>query len=152
MRCASAICSSALRRLAVRSSHIVFEVRLIALQLVLRLLHLQQRRRPHAQLGLVDRFGDEVVRARFDRVQPVLPGLERRHHDDGHVAARGILPDAAAHIEAIEPWHDDVEQNEIDAELKLGEPFDAVARRFDLVPESFDEHLRDSAGCRRHRR
>ena len=74
--------------------------------------------------------------------------LERRHDDDGHVRPGGILADAAAHIEAVEPGHDDVEQHEIDAELKLGEPFDAVMRRFDFVPKPFDEHLRDSANAR----
>ena len=77
----------------------------------------------------------------------MLPGLERRHHDDGHVAARGILANAAAHIEAVEPGHDDVEQHEIDAELKLREPFDAVAGGFDVVPQPLDEHLRDPANA-----
>ena len=105
------------------------QVRVIALHLVLRHLHLEKRCRPHAQLGLVHRFGDEVVRACFDRVQPVLPGLERRHDDDGHVPPCRILTNAAAHVETIEPGHDDVEEHEIDAELQLGEPFDAVARR-----------------------
>ena len=63
-----------------------------------------------------------------------------------------ILTNAAAHVEAVEPRHHDVEQHEIDAELKLGESFDAVARGFDFVPEAFDEHLRDPANARRHRR
>ena len=122
-------------------------MRLIALHLVLRLLHLQKRCRAHAQLGFVDRLGDEVVRAGFDRVQPMLPRLERRHHDDGHVAPGRILADAPAHVEAVEPRHDDVEEHEIDAELKLGEPFDAVARRLDFVPQPFDEQLRDFANA-----
>ena len=123
------------------------EMRVIALQLVLRHLHLEQRCRPHAQLGLVHRFGDEVVRACFDRVQPMLPGLERRHHDDGHVPPCRILTNAAAHVEAVEPGHDDVEEDQIDAELQLRQPFDAVASRFDVVPQAFDEQLRDSANA-----
>ena len=59
----------------------------------------------------------------------------------------GILTDAAADIEPVEPGHDDVEQDEIDAELQLGEPFDAVARGLDVVPQALDQHLRDPANA-----
>ena len=70
---------------------------------------------------------------------------EARDHDHGNVAAGGILPDTAAHVEPVESGHDDVEQHEIDAKLQLGEPLDAVASGLDLVTEGFDEHLRDCA-------
>ena len=56
----------------------LFELRLGALQRVERVLHLQQRRRTDAELGLVDRLGDEVVGAGFDRKQAVLPASPAR--------------------------------------------------------------------------
>ena len=121
------------------------QVGLVAPDFVLRFFHLQQRRDTHAELGFVDRLGDKVVRAGFDGVQPVFARLEARHEDDGHVVAHRILADAPADVEAVESGHHDIQQDEIDAELQLGEPFDAVARGFDLVSQSLHEHLRDSA-------
>ena len=114
----------------------LLEMRLMALQRVLRLLHLQQRGGPDAKLGFVDRLGDEVVGARLDRAQPIVAARHRGHHDHRHVAGVGILPDAPADLVAVHARHDDVEQHEVGAEPQLRERFDAVARRFRLVPQS----------------
>src|SRR5688572_29740518 len=83
----------------------------IALQLVLRRLQFEKRRRPHAQFSLVHRFCDEVVRPCLNRVQPMLAGRQRGYHDDREVMPRWVLTNATADVETIEPWHDDVEQD-----------------------------------------
>ena len=119
------------------------EVRLVALQRILRLLHLQQRGGPDAELGLVYGLGDEIVGARLDGAQPVLAADHRGDHDHGHVAGVRILADAPAHFVAVESGHDDVEQNEVGAEPQLRERLDAVARGFRLVPQRLDDGLRD---------
>ncbi len=124
----------------------LLEMGLMALQRVLRLFHLQQREGPDAKLRLVHRLGDEVVGARLDRAQPIFAARHRGHHDHRHAGGLGILPDAAADLVAVHARHDDVEQHEVGAEPQLRECFDAVARRFRLVPESLDQRLRDAPG------
>ena len=109
-------------------------------------LHLQQRRGTDAELGLVDRLGDEVVGAGFDRKQAVLPRRLRRDHDHRHIAAVGIPADAAAHFEAIHRRHHHVEQHEVDVQAQFGEPLDAVARRLGLVSERTHQRGRDLPG------
>ena len=121
----------------------LFEARLVGFQPVLRLLHLQQRRRTDAELGRVDGLRDEIVGSGLDRAQSILPAHHGGDHDHGDVAAARILTDAATDLEAIQARHHDVEQHQIDAELKFGEPFDAVARRLGVVPQRLDQHLRD---------
>jgi hypothetical protein len=119
------------------------EMRVIAPELVLGDLQSQQRRRSNPQFGDVDRLGDEIVGTRLHRVQPMLPRFEARDHDDRHVAAGRILPDPTADIETVETGHDDVEEDEIDAELQLGKALESISRCFDIVPDFLDQHPRD---------
>ena len=80
-------------------------------------------------------------------MKPMLARFERGDEDDRHIFARRILTDAAADLEAVQARHHHVEEDEIDAHLQLGEPFDAVTRRLNLVPQTFDEHLRNLANA-----
>ena len=124
----------------------LFELRLGALERVQRVLHLQQRRRTDAELRLVDRLGDEVVGAGFDRKQAILPRRLRGDHDHRHIVTVGIPADAAAHFETVHGRHHHVEQHEVDVQAQFGESLDAVARRLGLVSERTHQRRGDPPG------
>ena len=94
----------------------LFEARLVGFQGVLRLFHLQQRRRTDAELGRVDRLGDEIVGSGLDRAQSILSAHHRGDHDYGNIAAGRIPADATTNLKTIEARHHDVEEHQIDAE------------------------------------
>ena len=112
----------------------LFEMRLLTLQRILRVLELQQRRGANPELGLLDGLGDEIVGAGLDRRQPIVAAGHRGQHDDGNVGANRVVAKPAAHLEAVQAGHHQIEQHEVDAEMNLGEAFDAVGGRLDVEP------------------
>jgi hypothetical protein len=75
-------------------------------------------RGPAAQLALVDRLGQEVVRPDLQRLDLLLVAAGG-HHDDGKVRRLDPLSDHSAHLVPVHAWHHDVEKNEI--RLGLGD-------------------------------
>jgi len=80
----------------------------------------RQRLQPHEaldarhELEVVDRLGEEVVRAGLQAPHAVGGLVERRHHDDGDMGGARIGLQPLADLETVDAGHHDVEQDEID--------------------------------------
>ena len=61
---------------------------------------------------MVERLPDEVVGARLDRLR-LLRALARSEHDHGQHRRLLALAELPADGVAVEPWHDDVEEDEV---------------------------------------
>ena len=65
-------------------------------------LDAQQRPHPREQLGRVDGFAQEVVGAGFQAFDPLLRGIQRRHHHHRQDAGVGIRAQRLAHFVAAQ--------------------------------------------------
>src|SRR4051812_13559105 len=95
-----------------------------------------------AQLLRVDRLGNEIVGARFERLEVPLLSAPPGYYEDVHVAGVLARPDVLAEIEAVHRRHHPVGNHDVDVVLagELLEGLGAVRGRDDLVPERL-EHL-----------
>ena len=75
-------------------------------------LHPQQGPHPGQELGLVERFAQEVIRSRLEPLDLVF-GLARRDHDDGQVGGGRVGPEPAADLVAVHARHENVEEDEV---------------------------------------
>ncbi len=82
-------------------------------ELVVERLDPEQRAHPGQELGLVDRLGEEVVRARLDALHPLGGRVQRGDHDHGQEARRLVGPQPPAHLVAAHLGHHHVEQHQI---------------------------------------
>ncbi len=78
------------------------------------MVFLETEKRAHAgeQLELIERLGDEVVRARLESLHALLIAARGDHHDRQE-SRRRIVAQPAAHVVAVEVGHQDVEQHEV---------------------------------------
>ncbi|KAJ3049423.1 hypothetical protein HK102_012508, partial [Quaeritorhiza haematococci] len=94
----------------------------------------QQAADPAEQLDLVDGLGQEVVGPGLDPALEVGRLVEGGDHQDQQVLGLGVGPELAADLEAGEPRHHDVEQQEVGLELLDDlQRLLAVARRADVA-------------------
>jgi hypothetical protein len=73
----------------------------------------QQRAYARDQLGLIDRFRQEVVGARLDALDSLLVRVERGHQYHRKDTGARVLPDAPADLVAIHARHHHVQEHEI---------------------------------------
>ena len=95
----------------------------------------QERPDPREQFVLVERLGDQIVRARPDRLGP----LRRAGRDHDHRQHRGVLalPDPATHLVPVRLRHHDIEhhqvrlgrRDELERACAVGRGDDVVAAR-----------------------
>ncbi len=86
--------------------------------------------RPDAgeQLGLVERLGHEVVGAALEGAEPLL-GPARRHHDDREHGPARVGLDPEAGLVAVDPRHEDVEEDEVHVVVLLEQVERLLPRR-----------------------
>jgi len=97
-------------------------------------LRLQQRRQTDSEFCQVDRFGDKVICARFDRTEPGLFAGQSRHHNDRDLVKIRIIANLFGHFEAVHSGHRRIQKYEVYLQLHLGQRFDSVPSTFRLVP------------------
>ena len=83
-------------------------------------LQADQRAHPREQRGVVDRFGQKLVGARFEAAQPIGDIGQRGHHDHRYVGGMRVGLEPAADLEPVHPRHHHVEQDDV-GQLALGE-------------------------------
>ena len=105
------------------------------------ILETQQRAHAREQLELIERFGDEVVRARPQRLHALVITARGDHHDRQE-ARRRIVAETPAHVVAIQIGHHDVEQHEVRVlPLDRVEPSRAGLGGDELVPTGGQDRL-----------
>jgi hypothetical protein len=95
----------------------------LALDCVVVRLDAQQRPNARQQLDVVDRFGDEVVRARVERPHFGLL-VAGRDHDDRQQGRGRVGPQPPADLVAVQARHHDVQQDQVG--LPLGDEIEGV--------------------------
>src|SRR5512132_3951720 len=73
----------------------------------------QPRADPGAEDRRVERLGEEVVGAGFKATHDTLVVLDRRDHDHRDVAQRRVGLDPLQHLDPVETWHLDIEEDEV---------------------------------------
>jgi hypothetical protein len=104
-------------------------------------LDAQQRAHPRQQLGAVEGLGDEVVGARVEGRNLLLLAAGRDHQHREGLGGR-VLPQAPAHLVAVHPRHEDVQQHDVG--LALGHRAQGLlagGRRRHLVPLGTEDGL-----------
>jgi hypothetical protein len=98
-------------------------------------LEAQEVPHPHAQLGTIDRFGEEVFGSGVQPEQPGIAIFQGGDHDDGNVLGPEVSLDRARHLVTINARHHDVEQDEVRRFLRDD------GERFLAAGSSLDEKL-----------
>jgi hypothetical protein len=74
---------------------------------------LEVRTHPGQDLGFGEGFGDVIDRALGKAAYLVVGRLQRSHEDDGYFRPSGIGLEAGEHLEAVQPGHHDIQQDEV---------------------------------------
>ncbi len=83
-------------------------------QLVAHPLLFQARADPRPEQRRIERLGQVVFRTQLDAAHHAFHLVERRDHDDRHMAQPRILAHPLEHLVAVQHGHHDVEQHEIE--------------------------------------
>ena len=106
----------------------------LALDLILKRFHTQQRFHPGKELRPVNRFGKKVIGPGLDAVNALGLRVQRGDHDHRQQGRCRRLADFAAHVVSGKTRHHDVEQHDVrDAGRDFGQRFLTRLRRLDAV-------------------
>ena len=119
---------------------------LAGVELLAEVADLDQRADARAQLVLVDRLVEEVVRAAFQRLDLVVGIGERGEHEDGDHPPGRLALDARAGLVAVHVRHHHVEDDDRRVVLRIElQRFEPIVREDDVItpaPEVFLEELK----------
>ena len=107
----------------------------VALDRIVRLLELQQQLRSQFEFCHLERLGDEIVDAGFNRAESILLAVEPGQHDDRQGQKLRVLADALSHLEPVQVWHSRIQEDQVDIEPQLGECLEPVASDFRLIAQ-----------------